>query len=282
MANQITSKSPLLNEDGLLTQKGYAKSHILDYNPENIKVTDSKLLNRLVLKEWDYYGITSKDFFFSATVSNIGYAGMIFIYFIDFKEKTIVEESIMTPFGKGCILPKTSENGDIEFNHKKGKVSLLRSNKGRRIKVDWPGFDKGKGLRADIDISQPDNIESIVMATPIGKKRFYYNEKINCMPAKGKIEYDDKNIVINEDDTLATLDWGRGVWEYSSFWNWASASGKMNDNDYIGLNFGMGFGDLSYATENSFFINVDFTVSLNRVQTVSTFPILLAKGAFCF
>ncbi|MBN2005821.1 MAG: DUF2804 domain-containing protein, partial [Anaerolineae bacterium] len=46
------------------------------------------------------------------------------------------------------------------------------------------------------------------------------------------------------------LDWGRGVWEYQSFWNWASASAYLPDGRVVGLNFGKGFGDLSRATEN--------------------------------
>jgi hypothetical protein len=40
------------------------------------------------------------------------------------------------------------------------------------------------------------------------------------------------------------------VWEYSSFWNWASASGFLLDGRTIGLNLGTGFGDTSQATEN--------------------------------
>jgi hypothetical protein len=46
------------------------------------------------------------------------------------------------------------------------------------------------------------------------------------------------------------LDWGRGVWEYRSYWNWASASGFLPDGRTIGLNLGCGFGDLSRAGEN--------------------------------
>jgi hypothetical protein len=51
------------------------------------------------------------------------------------------------------------------------------------------------------------------------------------------------------------LDWGRGVWQYRSFWNWASASGFQPDGSTIGLNLGCGFGDLSAATENCFILD---------------------------
>jgi hypothetical protein len=41
------------------------------------------------------------------------------------------------------------------------------------------------------------------------------------------------------------------VWEYRSFWVWASASGFLPDGRTVGLNLGFGFGDTSTATENA-------------------------------
>ena len=86
---------------------------------------------------------------------------------------------------------------------------------------------------------------------PIGERRFYYNTKINCLPASGHIRYGHDVEDLQPDTCLGSLDWGRGVWEYSSYWNWASASGFLPDGRTIGLNFGRGFGDLSRATENA-------------------------------
>jgi len=47
-----------------------------------------------------------------------------------------------------------------------------------------------------------------------------------------------------------------GIWEYSSFWNWASASGFLPDVRTVDLNLGKGFGGLGAATENCFFIDM--------------------------
>lgn len=86
---------------------------------------------------------------------------------------------------------------------------------------------------------------------PIGKKRFYYNRKINCLPASGVIQYGDVTETLNPNTCAGSLDWGRGVWEYKTFWNWASMSGFLPDGRTVGLNLGCGFGDLSRATENA-------------------------------
>jgi hypothetical protein len=265
MQYEITERDQLLDAEGRLRYRGYAKFPVLEYNPENVRLYPLRFLNRLRLKEWDYYGVTTPDFYFSATVANLGYAGMAFIYFIDFNEKVMTDQTVLTPFGRGCDLPRTSEKGDIRFQHKLADISFERLPEERVIKVDWPGFGDGAGLSAEFRAGQPSDMESIVVATPIGEKRFYYNQKINCMPAEGKIVFGGREYALSPDSALATLDWGRGVWEYRSFWNWASASGFLPGGSTVGLNIGEGFGDLSRATENCFFIDGKMT-KLGRVD----------------
>lgn len=58
------------------------------------------------------------------------------------------------------------------------------------------------------------------------------------MPATGWLRYGDEEEELRPDQALGSLDWGRGVWESSSFWNWASASGFLPDGRRFGLNLG--------------------------------------------
>lgn len=259
MQNEIRIRDLLLDDKGQLNHRGYAKSPLLEYNPENVRLYPSARLNRLRLKEWDYYAVTGKDFFFSATVSHIGYAGIVFVYFIDFHQRTVVEETVLIPFGKGCDLPRSSESGDVHFRKSEIVIDFIKEKDRRLIHVDWKKFSRGAGLSADLTLLQPPGMDSIVMATPIGRDRFFYNHKINCMPVTGRIVFGKREIKLKKGNALGTLDWGRGVWEYSSFWNWASASGFLKNGRTVGLNLGKGFGDLSYATENCFFINGTMT-----------------------
>ena len=93
------------------------------------------------------------------------------------------------------------------------------------------------------------------MATPIDEHGFYYNHKINCMPTRGSFTLGSDTYDFHPDAALASLDWGRGVWPYSTYWIWASASGFLPDRRTVGLNLGHGFGDLSAATENCFYVD---------------------------
>jgi hypothetical protein len=121
--------------------------------------------------------------------------------------------------------------------------------------VAWPGFNEGKGIRAEIDLSTRPGDESMNIVIPIERQRFYYNRKINCMPASGTITYGKNVEQLTPATCLGSLDWGRGVWQYKSFWNWASASGFLPDGRSIGLNLGLGFGDLSRAGENAIILD---------------------------
>ena len=102
----------------------------------------------------------------------------------------------------------------------------------------------------------------MVIATPFNKpKHFYYNQKINCLKAKGVATFDGKTYSM--DNCYGVLDWGRGVWTYSNTWYWSSMSGEYN-NERIGFNLGYGFGDTSAASENMFFYK-DKAYKLNDV-----------------
>lgn len=93
----------------------------------------------------------------------------------------------------------------------------------------------------------------MVICTPFEKKaHFYYNQKINCMRAKGSVKIGEELFTFEPDTAFGLLDWGRGVWTYENTWYWGSASGIVEGVDF-GFNIGYGFGDTRAATENMLF-----------------------------
>ena len=251
MQTKLTSPSPLLTPGGTLAQVGWSPQPLLDCNLENARFYALRPLQRFRLKRWDYYAVFTPQRFFSATIADLGYAGNIFVYTLDFVTGDLHEEGLVIPLGRGVALPRNSNAGDAHF--KSGNVSLdfLLTPTGRHVSVSWPGFHDGRGIQADIQLLCPPEHESMTIVIPIGQRRFYYNRKINCMPAEGTLRYGDVSEELKPSECLGSLDWGRGVWEYRSFWNWASASGFLPDGRKVGLNLGCGFGDTSVATEDA-------------------------------
>lgn len=256
----------LLDEHGELTSRGWATEPILECNLENSHFYALRFLQWSRTKIWDYYAVTTPTHFFSFTISNVGYLGMVFAYVIEFATGRFKEQTLTLPFAAGVELPRGSREGICRY--KKGDISLLfmTSKRKRHLSVSWPGFG-GTVLNAEVDLTEPEGHESMNIVIPIKGKRFYYNRKINCMPASGWVEFEGRRFELTPDSCLGNLDWGRGVWEYKSFWVWASASGFLSDGRTVGLNMGYGFGDTSAATENCFIIDgkvqklgqVDFT-----------------------
>jgi len=254
MQNELTQPGPLLDPHGHLTQVGWARQQVLDCNLEAARFYRLRPLQRFRVKRWDYYAVFSPRRFFSATIADLGYAGNIFVYTLDFETGALHEEGLVIPLARGVSLPRNSTSGDSHFADKNARLDFSLFPDHRHISVEWPSFDGGKGIAAEIDLALPEGYESMTIVIPIGGQRFYYNRKINCLPASGRVHYGDIQEELQPDQSLGSLDWGRGVWEYRSFWNWASASGYLPDGRTIGLNLGCGFGDLSKAGENAIII----------------------------
>lgn len=251
MQTELTQPGRLLASDGRLAQVGWARQPVLDCNLEEAQFYALRAFQRFRIKRWDYYSVFTPQRFFSATIAHLGYAGNIFVYVMDFESGDLHEEGLVIPLGKGISLPRNSTAGDSHFENAAARLDFRLLPAARQISVSWPAFHDGRGIQADITLHCPPGHESMTIVIPIGTRRFYYNRKVNCLPAEGTVKYGDISETLNPKNCLGSLDWGRGVWEYKSFWNWASASGFLPDGRTVGLNLGCGFGDLSAATENA-------------------------------
>ena len=243
MQTEITTPGPLLDQQGNLTQVGWSRQPFLDCNLEqaNFYAGLKHPLQFLRLKRWDYYAIFTPRRFFSATIADLGYAGNLFVYTLDFETKELHEEGLVIPLSKGVSLPRNSQEGVSSFEGKGLKLEFSAGKGERTVKVDWPAFHEGRGIQADIRLYCPPEHESMTIVIPIEKKRFYYNRKINSMPAEGRLVYAGEEEILQPATSCGSLDWGRGVWAYKSFWNWASASGFLPDGRAVGLKSRMWF-----------------------------------------
>lgn len=248
--HEIRESSPLLDRQGNLVQVGWARQPLLDCNLEDAHFYRLRALQRFRIKRWDYYGVTTPTHFVSFTLADLGYAGQAFAYAVDFEAGTYHEETLTIPLARGIALPRNSTEGRSAYEGNRARLVFEAEAEARRIALAWPDFG-GEGLWAEIGLHLPVDHESLVIVIPIGDKRFYYNRKVNCMPAEGWVKIGGERRDLDPGSSLGNLDWGRGVWEYSSFWVWASASGFLGDGRRIGLNMGFGFGDTSAATENA-------------------------------
>ncbi len=248
--HEVTKVQPLLKEDGSLREPGWSKKLYQVYDRNAIKAPKFRI------KEWDYYLVLSEknNFGVAFTISDDGYIGLQSVSLLDFSKPWEHTETILNALPMGKLkLPPTSEKGDTVYHDKRLDMEFRVSEGQRRIVCNFKNFLDGKTFSCDITLAQPE-MDTMVIATPWKEKKtaFYYNQKINCMRASGKVNFDGKEYVFDPSTDFGTLDWGRGVWTYDNTWYWGS--GNMDiDGHAFGFNIGYGFGDTTAASENILF-----------------------------
>lgn len=247
--HEVTKKQPLLNKRGHIMEPGWAKQPIWEYNRDQIHAP------AFLRKEWDYYLVIGDGFGVAFTISDLGYSGMISVSYLDLEqgwEHTEMDLDLF-PIGNKYQLGAHSNDGYAEYQGKKIHLRFDTRAHKRRIQCVFADFYNGQELRADIVLDQPD-MDTMCIATPWKEKptAFYYNQKINCMPARGNVHFEGVRHSFDPKLHFGILDWGRGVWTYDNVWYWGTASAYVNGKPF-GMNLGYGFSDRSYATENMIF-----------------------------
>ncbi len=248
MQHEITKSIPLLDEQGNLTEAGYAKKLLPVYERDKVKGGITRL------KEWDYYYVGNDRYGVALTIADNSYMGLDSISFLSFEGTPWqITKSPMRIFPMGKTnLPATSAQGVTSISGKGYCLTFTVADGKRELKAHMDDFKNGQAIDIDVTLTREPE-ESMVICTPFEKPaHFYYNQKINCMRAEGTVRIGPELYTFKPESAFGVLDWGRGVWTYHNTWYWGSASGLVDGEDF-GFNIGYGFGDISAASENMLF-----------------------------
>jgi len=249
---EITASGPLLDKYGVLTQRGYATRALLDYRRGDIKAPPWRI------KEWDFYQVSNNDYCVQFTIGHTSYAGALTVTFFRFADGLRYDRNVtlILPFGS-LGMPETSGEG-IRVSRNGVDISFKVKPHERVLSCRTTGTKNTPPMEAEIVLEQRYDT-SLVIATPFKEyaTAFYYNEKINCMPAEGFISIGGEHYEFNPETAFGLLDWGRGVWPFHTEWYWGNGSAYVNGVPF-GFNIGYGFGDTSAATENALFYDGKF------------------------
>lgn len=183
-------------------------------------------------------------------VSDLGYAGQVFAYVIDFAARSHHEGNADPP-AREPHHPAPQQHGRCVSRYEERGTHGVPGGGDGTPALGQPGRLGGNGLAAEVFLHPAPEHESLVITIPIGKKRFYYNRKINCLPAEGaRIETGGQRQEVRPTCTWAISIGAAACGSTARFGCGASASGFLPDGRRIGLNLGFGFGDTS-AAENA-------------------------------
>ena len=165
------------------------------------------------------------------------------------------------------MLPRNSTEGESRYDNGKVRLVFRVTPEGRQLSVAWPDFD-GQPLAAEIDLRLAPGHESTVVVIPIRGNRFYYNRKVNCLPAEGWLQIGGAAHRDPAGDLPGQPGLGpRGLGVPVVLGVGQRLGLPARQPRTIGLNLGFGFGDTSAATENTLILDgrvhklgqVDFT-----------------------
>ncbi len=251
---EITRPLDLLGGDGRIVEEGWARRPFWKYDRSKIAAPSWRI------KEWDYYHVISHEgnYGITFTISDLGYLGLFSVAWVDLASGKVSQSEEMSFFPLGRTgFSESSEADDLKRESAKISLSFSIGGGRRHLSAVCPGFvapDGSTGLKADMELEDPPGAESMNIATSWKENRraFYYNRKINCMPARGTVRLGSRSYAFSPSSSSGGLDWGRGVWTYRNRWYWGSASGLLGGVPF-GWNIGYGFSDRSPASENMLF-----------------------------
>lgn len=270
MQTEISQEMELLQADGRIPQEGYARRPVWRYRRERVRASWWRI------KEWDYYAVIDQERGAGVTItfSDLGYAGLMAICFVDVKHGLVRQVDTLKPLTRGKLELAAEADADhvLEYADKTLRVRLERAGDQRRLSFSDASETAARSaarLEGEIVLRQPPEQERMAIATSWAKKRtaFYYNQKINCMPAEGWMRAEGDEYRFAPETSFGVLDWGRGHWTYRNRWYWASASGLV-DGVPFGFNFGYGFTDRSPASENMLFYGGEQGLRAHKLEEV--------------
>ena len=251
---ELKTPGRVLDGRGII-HPGWAARPVQVYRRADIKASP------LRIKEWDFYQVSDREKCLQFTFGHASYAGQAGIMLFDFRNgKMIADINKIIPFPFGRLhLPESAET-DSDITYDKQGVHLRFKTEGstRFLSFSAPDFEANITLERTMPFSA-------VVQTPFREspRMFYYNQKINCMTARGRAVYKGQAYTFGE-DAFGLLDWGRGVWPYHNEWYWANGTAPVA-GQLFGFNLGCGFGDTSKSTENMLFYGGKVT-KLGRVH----------------
>jgi hypothetical protein len=203
------------------------------------------------VKRWEYWSVIGGGKTVAITYADVDYLGIVGLWCCDLESGFEVERSIALPGAPGIALGDRVDHGTYRWD----RLGLVVEIDERPDRTTLRGrfSDRRHGeVVVEIDVARPDGHETMNVLIPWSERRFQFTSKQTARPATGTAWIGDRTWTFGPDgDAFGTLDHGRGLWPYSTRWNWAAASGTLAAGPVVGLQFGGKWTDGTGFTENA-------------------------------
>ena len=267
---EYTEPTPLLNPDGTLLAKGWARKNVFEYDRTKVK---KGIISR---KEWDFYTITDGRMQLLVSFANINIGGYVAAKLTDLTSGEIIADAISYFIGGNQFVPPAKGDAPNRFKGKIGKSEFDFETKETERTLFFKKLHKGKQVECTVQMDIPDGMENITTVLPFKEDptRYFMTTKQACMPTAATFRYGEFVYEFTKDKSFCAMDWGRVNTIHEMVWYWGSASTYLTDADgkmhLFGFEITWAIGDESNATETCIFY--DGKVHKFGAVDVETFP----------
>lgn len=263
---EYTEPTPLLDKDGNLLAKGWARHNVFDYDRKSVK----KEMRR---KEWDFYQISNGKYMVQISFANISMGGYTSAQIVDLVNGKVIKNAMGVFLGgkdKYVLPPKGDVPNHVKLNAGGALFQADTEETTRTLK-----FKKGD-IECNFSMDIMPGLENITTVLPFKgfPDRYFMTTKQNSMPCRGTFRIGNEIYEFSDEDTFCVLDWGRVDTPYSLVWYWGNGSAYITDEEgkkhIFGFEITWGIGDESNATETCIFY--DGKAHKFGAVDVETFP----------
>ena len=187
------------------------------------------------VKRWEYWCVTGEDRAVAITYADVDYIGLAGLWCCDLRSGFEVEKTAIVPGSRGIDLSDRVDTGGGRYEGQGVRVEIHELTDRTELRAGFLDRSAGR-VEVAIDVARPPGHETLNVLIPWSDRRFQFTSKQNTRPATGTAVIGDRVWEFG-DGSYGTLDHGRGVWPYSTRWNWGSGSGTSAGHT-IGLQLG--------------------------------------------
>ena len=249
---EYTEPTSLLNPDGTLHAKGWARKNVFEYDRTKVR---KGLISR---KEWDFYTITDGRMQLLVSFANINIGGSVAAKLTDLvKGEVIVDAGEL--FVGDKLVPPAKGDAPNRFKGKIGKAEFDFETKQNERTLYYKKMHNGKLVECSVQMDIPEGLENITTVLPFKEDptRYFMTTKQACMPTQAVFKYGDYTYEFKKDKSFCAMDWGRVNTIHKMVWYWGSGATYLTDangNEHVlGFEITWAIGDESNATETCLF-----------------------------
>ena len=250
---EYTKPTPLLNPDGTLNAKGWARHNVFEYDRNKVK---KGLISR---KEWDFYTITDGRMQLLISFANINIGGYVGCKLTDLRTGEIIADAVSYFAGANKHVPPAKGDVPNRWGGKIGKATFDFNTMETERKLYFIKPHQGKLVECDISMDILPDMENITTVLPFDEDntRYFMTTKQACMPTEGYFRFGDYEYTFSKDTAFCAMDWGRVNTIHEMVWYWGSGSmyhtDEKGEKHLLGFEITWAIGNESNATETCIF-----------------------------